>query len=155
LVAVVEEAVHQERHRDVEAEHQDRDDRRLDRLLPEERQEAEEEERRDPAFLQGVAPAGRVGDALARRALLLVLPASGPRLSFRSAPRPRARGTGVDPPALRPAMLAAALLLGLGHVWNLAEEVLDHMQPGIEAADRRLLGIVLERRLGREPDQLG
>src|SRR5262245_52440042 len=71
-MAVVEEAVHQERHRDVEAEHQDRDHRGGDRLLPEHGKQTEEEERGDPALLQGIAPAGRLRDALALRSLLLL-----------------------------------------------------------------------------------
>lgn len=65
---------------------------------------------------------------------------------------------GVDPAALGAAMLAAALLAGLGHSLNLVgcsgEPPLDHIVVGIEMPNRHILGEALHGGLRNQADNL-
>src|SRR5215208_4833515 len=134
-VALVEEAVHQEGHRDVEAEHQDPYRQRGERILTEQREQSDEQDRSDAALLECARPARRLRLASAGVALLLG-PAARPVLRLGATTRPAASRAGVDPAALGAAVLAATLLLRLRHAINLAEDVLDHVTHRIEIADR-------------------
>src|SRR5262249_49432357 len=111
-MALIEEAVHQEGHRHVEAHHQRADQPRRQRALPEPGQERNEQPRGDPALLERRTPVRRLRSAVAR---LLLGAASGPRLRLAPAPRTASRRAPVDSTALGAALLAAALALGLGH----------------------------------------
>lgn len=65
---------------------------------------------------------------------------------------------GVDTAALGAAMLAAALLAGLGHSLNLigysGEPSLDHIVVGIEVPNRHILGVALHGGLRNQADNL-
>ena len=76
-VPLVEEAVQQEGHRDVEAEHQDRDHRDDPRLLAKDCEQSGEEDRGDAALLQGTRPTRSLRRPIAGLPLLLAA-AAGP-----------------------------------------------------------------------------
>src|SRR5215203_5902169 len=92
-------------------------------------------------------------------------PRTGLRFCLLAAARAGA-ALAVDPAALRPLVLLAALLLGLGHDPNLVgsggrlppgplDAALDRVQVGIEAADRHVWRVAGQGGGGRQADQLG
>src|SRR5882757_2817917 len=150
-----EEAVHHEGQRDVEAEHRHADDDDLNRVLAHQGEDSGEQDGGNSALLQGIRPARRLRGLRAALALLLIRAAARSVLCLAATARAAARRAGVDPAALGAAMLAAALLLRLGHrKGRLAENVLDHVTLGVEVADRGLVGIALDRHLRHETHQL-
>ena len=110
--ASIDEAVDQVGHHGIRGEDHDARHHRRRRALSEQGQDGDEEDSGDPALLHGAGPGRRLGHSRAR---LLLRPAAGAGLRLGAAPRTAAGGAPVDSAALSAAVLAPALLLGLGH----------------------------------------
>ena len=126
----------------------------------EEQQQQDEEDRR-AATRPRMIELRQVGGASPRWSARL-RPRAGPRFRLLAAARAARRALGVDAAALGAAVLAAALLLGLGHRLESSrsraagrEPPLDHVRGRVEAADRHVLRVAGERRRRDQADQLG